>query len=212
MPEHALSVTHHAVAPEAARPRFYYDLASPESYLAAERVMADLPVVPEWVPIRARGLPGAEDAAGDAAAREAAIAARAAELQLQPLRWPPGWERTDARAALLAATFAKQLGRGVAFSLAAFRQAFAGGRDLADEQTALIAGAACELHPRALLGALGRASVGAALDGATAEAAAAGVRAVPAIRVGTGVFHGERGIDAAAAALATATPASAPAP
>ena len=51
---------------------------------------------------------------------------------------------------MLAATYAKRVGRGVAFSLAAFRQAFAGGRDIGDENTVLIAGAACEMHPVAL--------------------------------------------------------------
>ena len=49
------------------------------------------------------------------------------------------------------ATFAKHIGRAVAFSQAAFRQAFAGGRDLGDEGTVLIAAAACEMHPTALL-------------------------------------------------------------
>ena len=47
-----------------------------------------------------------------------------------------------------AATFAQQGGRAVAFSLAAFRQAFAGGRDLSVTDNVLIAAAACELHPR----------------------------------------------------------------
>ena len=51
---------------------------------------------------------------------------------------------------MLAATYAKRIGRAVAFSLAAFRQTFAGGRDLGDENTILIAGAACEMHPTAL--------------------------------------------------------------
>ena len=53
-----------------------------------------------------------------------------------------------------AATFAKQTGRTVSFSLAAFRQAFAAGRDLSDPDNVLIAAAACELHPRALLKAV----------------------------------------------------------
>ena len=52
---------------------------------------------------------------------------------------------------MLAATYAKQIGRGVAFSLAAFRQAFAGGRDLAERDNVLIAAAACEMHPTALI-------------------------------------------------------------
>ena len=39
-----------------AQPRFYYDLASPDAYLAAERVMHVLPEIPEWIPVRLGGL------------------------------------------------------------------------------------------------------------------------------------------------------------
>jgi predicted DsbA family dithiol-disulfide isomerase len=83
---------------------------------------------------------------------------------------------------MLAATYAKRIGRTVAFSLAAFRQAFAGGRDLGDRDTLLIAGAACEMHPAALLKALELRSVADALGQANARAAAAGVETLPAIR------------------------------
>jgi 2-hydroxychromene-2-carboxylate isomerase len=189
----------------AVQPVFYFDLASPEAYLAAERVMAELPVVPEWTPILAADLPGRTP--GDPAARRAAVERQAAAAHVQPLRWPPAWPG-DARQAMVAATYAKQIGRAVAFSLAAFRQAFAGGRDLTQD-TILIAAAACEMHPRAVLQALGRRSVAEALDAATAEAAGVGVRDVPALRVGADVFHGGEGIDAAAAALAAALPARA---
>jgi 2-hydroxychromene-2-carboxylate isomerase len=182
----------------AVQPVFYYDLGSPEAYLAAERVMAALPVVPEWTPILATALP--DYAPADPAIRRAAVEARAAELHVQALRWPEQWPG-DTRIAMIAATYAKQIGRAVAFSLAAFRQAFAGGRAL-DEDTVLLAGAACEMHPRAVLQALGRAPVAAALDAATTKAAAVGVRAVPALRVGEQVFHGEAAIEDAAAALA----------
>ena len=65
---------------------------------------------------------------------------------------------------MLAATYAKQIGRAVAFSLAAFRQAFAGGRDLGDQDTVLIAAAACEMHPAAVLKGIRLRSVSAALD------------------------------------------------
>jgi 2-hydroxychromene-2-carboxylate isomerase len=186
----------------AVQPVFYYDLGSPEAYLAAERVMAALPLAPEWTPIVAEELPGA--APRDPEARRAAVERRAAELHVQALRWPPGWPG-ETRAAMVAATYAKQIGRAVAFSLAAFRQAFAGGRAL-DEDTILLAGAACEMHPRALLQALGRAPVAAALDAATAHAAAIGVRDVPALALGEEIFHGEAGVDEAAAALAARVP------
>lgn len=208
MSEHGLSVTQHGGEDPAARddarldraqPVFWFDLGSPESYLAAERVMAELPVVPEWVPILEAALPG--HAGGDAAARQAAVEQAAAAQHVQPLRWPAGWATQDVRAAMVAATYAKQIGRTVAFALAAFRQAFAGGRAL-DEDTILIAAAACEMHPRAVVQALGRRSVGAALDVATAEAAAAGLRQTPAVMVGDVVFEGADAVERAARALA----------
>lgn len=202
--ESPLSVTQHSTAAspsEGTRPLFFYDLGSPECYLAAERVMALLPVVPEWVPVDETRLEG-EVAPDDA--RRAAAEALAAERHVQPLRWPPGWPAADVRPALVAATYAKQIGRAVAFSLAAFRQGFAGGRDVGDVDTVLIAAAACEMHPNAVLKALDRATIGAGLDAATAEAARLGVRSLPALVVGERVFHGDAGLDEAAVVLATA--------
>lgn len=187
------------------QPVFYFDLGSPECYLAAERVMAELPVVPEWMPIDAAQLSGAP---GDPADRRAAVEARAARQHVQPLRWPEAWPQGDTRVALVGATYAKQIGRAVAFALAAFRQAFAGGRAL-DADTVVIAAAACEMHPRAVLQALGRRSVAVALDGATAKAAAAGVTQVPAIVLGDDVYEGIDAVEQATAAMGTAEGASA---
>jgi 2-hydroxychromene-2-carboxylate isomerase len=177
---------------------FYYDLGSPESYLAAERVSAVLPVVPEWEPVLA-----AELGAGDSQHDRQLIERLAAERGLQPLRWPARWP-PDSRLAMLAATYAKGVGRVVAFSLAAFRQAFAAGRDLSDPNTVLIAAAACELHPTALLKAFELRSVRHALEQATVRARAAGLRSLPAVQVGDSVFVGDRRLDDAAAALRAA--------
>lgn len=176
------------------QPVFYYDLGSPECYLAAETVMSALPVVPEWEPVL-----GTEIAAPDGADR-AEIERRARELGLQPLRWPDRWPPDTGRA-MLAAAYAKRIGRGVAFSLAAFRQAFAGGRDLGDENTILIAGAACEMHPSALGKGLGLASTKAALAQAGRRAQDAGVTALPAIQIGHRVFTGAAATAEATAAL-----------
>jgi 2-hydroxychromene-2-carboxylate isomerase len=190
------------------QPVFYFDLASPEAYLAAERVMAELSVVPEWVPILAAGLPGGGSGGSSPQERRAAVEARAQTQHVQPLRWPAGWPQEDTRVAMVGATYAKQIGRAVAFSLAAFRQAFAGGRAL-DQDTVVIAAAACEMHPRAVTQALGRRSVAAALDAATANAVAAGVTQVPAILLEDGVFEGIDAVERAAAALAAQKAASA---
>ena len=69
----------------------------------------------------------------------------------------------------------------MAFSLAAFRQAFAAGRSLDDPDTLLIAAAACEIHPHAMTRALASERVARALEANTAQA---NVETVPAV-VGT---------------------------
>jgi 2-hydroxychromene-2-carboxylate isomerase len=180
------------------QPVFYYDLGSPECYLVAEESMGALPVVPEWEPVVGAQLLG-EVPPPD---REM-LERRAAELGMQVMRWPPTMP-PDSLAAVRAATYAKQIGRIVAFSLAAFRQAFAGGRDLGDENTVLIAAAACEMHPTALLKAMRLRSVAQGVDAAHHRAAAAGVQALPAIEVGGQVFSGLDAVARAADALRTA--------
>jgi 2-hydroxychromene-2-carboxylate isomerase len=180
------------------QPVFYYDLGCPECYLAAERVLALLPVVPEWEPVLGT--------AGFAPPRRpdpVAFAGRVQELGLQTLRWPSEWP-AQTRTAMLAATYAKQIGRAVAFSLAAFRQAFAGGRDLGDRDTVLIAAAACEMHPAAVLKGIALQSVGERLDAASAQALSAGVHELPAVRVGGSVFTGSAAVEQAARALSDA--------
>jgi 2-hydroxychromene-2-carboxylate isomerase len=164
------------------QPVFYYDLGSPRCYLLAERIMADLPVVPEWEPVLAVDL-GIEVVEPDREALELLVH----ERRMQPLRWPQQWP-PDGRTAALAATYAKHIGRAVAFSLACFRQTFAGGRDLGDESTVLIAAAACEMHPSAVLKGIGLRSVTTGLDQAVARARAAGVTQLPAIGVADRVF------------------------
>jgi len=195
---------------------FYFDLASPLAYLAAERILHVLPAAAGWQPILASQLgasatDGAADdrlqgapAAGGQAGREW-LAARARELGLQPLRWPEPFP-FDSSLAMRVATYAKSIGRTVPFAQAAFRQAFAGGHSLEHPDYVLIAAAACEMHPAAVLRAAGLRSIAAQLAATTAAAAAAGVSEVPAIVLGRGadgrrplLFAGERAIEQAAA-------------
>jgi 2-hydroxychromene-2-carboxylate isomerase len=187
------------------QPIFYYDLSSPEAYLVAERSAAVLGEVPEWQPVRLAGLPAGEvgpfRCAAEVDAYQEDVGRRVAAYGLQPLRWPAEFP-SDPEWAMLVATYAKQIGRAVAFSLAAFRQAFAGGRDLSDPDTVMLAAAACEMHPAAVEKGARLASIKRRLDEATAAAAAAGVLDVPAVRVGDRVFHGDRELEAAAAVLA----------
>jgi 2-hydroxychromene-2-carboxylate isomerase len=175
--------------PAAPQPVFYYDLGSPASYLVAERINSSLAVVPEWEPVRLAGATRVDAYEGELA--RASIERIAANSGLQPLRWPAQWP-PDTRLATLAATYAKRIGRGVAFSLAAFRQTFAAGRDLGDENTVLIAAAACEMHPAALLKAIALRGTEEGLERAVARARGAGVRVLPAIQIGSLLFEGER--------------------
>ncbi len=189
------------------QPIFYYDLSSPEAYVVAERSAAVLGEVPEWQPVRLAGLHAGEvgpfRCAAEIDAYQEDIRRRAEAYGLQTLRWPAEFP-SDSEWAMLVATYAKQIGRTVAFSLAAFRQAFAGGRDLSDPDTVMLAAAACEMHPVAIEKGARLASIARRLDDATAAAAAAGVLDVPAVRVGERVFHGDRELEAAAAMLAAA--------
>ena len=178
------------------RPVFFYDLGSPACYLVAERIMAELPVVPEWEPVLGARL-GLTAPALDGERLRASVA----EHQLQRLRLPAQWP-PDTQLAMLAATYAKRGGKAVAYSLAAFRQAFAGGRELADEGTVLIAAAACEMHPRAVLQGVQLRSTRAALQGACERAEAANVTALPAIAVGAHTYCGDHALELAARALA----------
>jgi 2-hydroxychromene-2-carboxylate isomerase len=193
------------------RPTFYYDLGSPYAYLAAERVNAlfvdSVGEPPEWEPVLLGGLfkrlgrdswangPGREEGIQE-------VEGRASAYGLPTLRWPEPFP-ANTLLAMRAATFAKQTGRGVAFSLAAFRQAFVAGRDLTDPDNVVLAAAAAELHPRALLAAVERESVKLALREATELAGKLGVRGVPSVVVGGEVFWGDDRLTEAARAART---------
>ena len=188
-------------------PAFYFDLASLEAYLSAERILSLMPAPVEWVGISAGELPAPSDPAGQVGMARERISSRG----LQELRLPDPFP-FDSRRAMLAATYARQIGRAVPFALAAWRQSFAAGRTLDDDGIA-IAGSSCEMHPAALLKAVDTASVAAELDGATNLAREREVRDVPAVWVpGAGdgpdrVFHGDDELTAAAAAVGKGVPA-----
>jgi len=204
---------------------FYFDLASPLAYLAAERILPTMPIACEWQPVLARTLKGtppgvqASELLADRRSHRSPIGVesfaafrcreeedifrleverRAAELGLQGLRWPDPFP-FDSAFAMRAVTYAKSIGRVVAFAQAAFRQAFAGGRSLDVADNVLIAAAACELHPAAVAKGAELRSIDEQLSAATTAAAACGVTDVPAIRVDERVFHGERSPEEAAA-------------
>jgi 2-hydroxychromene-2-carboxylate isomerase len=171
---------------------FYFDLGSPFAYLAAELVLHTLPRPAEWQPVLACELSGVESV------EASVIERRAREQGLQSFRWPQDFP-FDSSKAMLAATYAKSIGRTVPFAQAAFRQAFAGGRSLAEIDNVLIAAAACEMHPKAVLKGIKLAGTREQLRGATLAAAQAGVTDVPAVRIGGRVLVGRDALDRVAA-------------
>jgi 2-hydroxychromene-2-carboxylate isomerase len=187
---------------------FYFDLGSPYAYLTAERISGLFTEAgleqPEWQPVLLGGLfrTFGRDSWANGPGRAEGIAEverRAAAYGLPPLAWPEPWPG-NTLFAMRVATFAKQTGRTVSFALAAFRQAFAAGRDLSEPDNVLIAAAACELHPRALLKAVETEGVKGALRDATDQAAELGVTGVPALVVGAEVFWGDDRVEEAVAA------------
>lgn len=187
---------------------FYYDLGSPYAYLAAERVSGLFTEAgleqPEWQPVLLGGLFAhfGRDSWGNGPEREAGMAEcerRASAYGLPPIVWPEPWPG-NMLTAMRVATFAKQTGRTVAFSLAAFRQQFAAGRDLSEPDNVYVAAAACELHPRALEKAVQTQSVKDALRAATEAAAERGVEGVPTLAVGEQLFWGDDRLEDAVAA------------
>ena len=190
------------------RPVFYFDLNSPFAWLAAERVNSVLPVVPEWKPIafafllRHQGRVPWSMTDGERDPGVAEVERRAAERGLSEVRWPAGGPAGSySLDAMRAATFAKEIGKGVSFALAAFRQHFNAGRPMSDFDNVLLAGAACELHPNALKAAVERQSIKDKLREATDEAIAYEVPGVPTVRVGTQLFWGDDRLEEAAAAI-----------
>jgi 2-hydroxychromene-2-carboxylate isomerase len=191
-------------APSAA---FYFDLQSPLAYLASEQVLHALPGPCEWQPVLAAelGAPQPYEALRCEQELESFredVARGARRLGLQPLRWPQPFP-ADSALAMRAATYAKSIGRAVPFAQAAFRQAFAGGRDLSQLDNVLIAAAACEMHPAAVKSGAELGSVAQALAEATNAAAALGVGELPAIAIEGELFAGVRAVEQATERMAS---------
>jgi len=192
------------------RATFYFDLGSPYAYLSAERISGLFTEAgleqPEWQPVLLGGLfqrfdRGSWSQTPARAEGIAEVERRASAYGLPPLVWPDPWPG-NTLTAMRTATFAKQTGRTVSFALAAFRQAFAAGRDLSEPDNVWIAAAACELHPRALEKAVQTEAVKGALREATEAAAERGVFGVPSVAVGDEVFWGDDRLEEAVVAAA----------
>jgi 2-hydroxychromene-2-carboxylate isomerase len=190
------------------RAEFFFDLACPFSYLAAERVERGFDRV-VWTPVTTAALTRGA-ASADPAAFESLRAA--AEVRAKDLRMPLVWPDrapADVPNAMRAASLAAERGRGGAFVLAAGRLAFCGGFDLDDPEILAEAAAAAGLGLEDCLRAAGDIGRDGAMESAGRRLLAAGADRLPALRVGRALFWGEGRVGEAssAARLAAASPA-----
>ncbi len=186
------------------RATFYFDLGSPYAYLTAERIDRVLGPDVLWQPVSLGAIFKATGrsswAVGEAGRRSQGIAEverRAQAYGLPPLLWPEPWP-SNYLFAMRAAIFAFQEGRGREFTLRAFRDAFARGRDLAIAENVLSAAAHAGLDPDAVAAATADPEVKLALRSATDAALARGVCGVPTVAVGEQVYWGDDRIGDAA--------------
>ncbi len=181
---------------------FSFDLVSPATYFAAERVEQLFPGV-VWRPVIAPvELAEAQRPAIVQAAAVHVATARAAELGM-PLVWPERFPASG-RAAIRVAAWAAERGQAASFVLAASRLAFCGGFDLDDPEILAEAAAAAALPFEECLGVAGDRSRDAALEQAGRDLAAEGAEELPVLHVGSRAFCGEdRLAEASAAARGT---------
>jgi 2-hydroxychromene-2-carboxylate isomerase len=176
--------------PVRSRGEFFFDLACPFTYLAAERVERSFDDV-VWRAASSEALRRsclADDDVSAAAIRRAAEE-RAVALRL-PLVWP---ERFPAPvpAAMRVAAHAAECGRGAAFVLAATRLAFCGGYDLDDPEILAEAAAAAGVVLDDTLHAARDESRDGAIEATGRALLAAGADRLPALRVGRALYWGE---------------------
>jgi 2-hydroxychromene-2-carboxylate isomerase len=185
----------------AERPVFLYDIGSPYSWLSAERIGRLIPEA-QWQPILLGGLFKLNGRTSwgfgpERDARRAEIEQRAASYGLPPIRWRPG-APTTWLTAMRAAIVAHRVGRGVEFSLAAFRAAHTEARDLGDPNEVAALADHARLEPDELLGAVARQDVKDKLRAATERAHELGAPGVPTVLVGDQLFWGDDRLEDAA--------------
>jgi 2-hydroxychromene-2-carboxylate isomerase len=185
------------------RAEFYFDLACPFTYLAAERVERSFDDV-AWQPASTDALRRCSLTDDDVSAASVRRAAeeRAALLRL-PLVWP---ERFPAAvpAAMRVASRAAEGGRGAAFVLAATRLAFCGGFDLDDPEILAEAAAAAGVVLDDALHAARDEGRDGAIEATGRALLAAGADRLPALRIGRALYWGESRVGEALAAARVA--------
>ncbi len=179
------------------RPVFFFDLACPFSYVAAERVERMLGDI-EWVPTPSEALTGSvSEAQRDAIVMRAATMAQAARL---PIVWPDDFPAAVPRA-MRAALFAAEIGAGARFALAASRMAFCGGFDLEKASVLAEVAAAANVPVRECLAAASEDWRDDELQATASALSSLGVSELPVVGVQGRWFDGVGGLLEAAACL-----------
>jgi 2-hydroxychromene-2-carboxylate isomerase len=177
---------------------FYFDLVSPWTYLAAERVDRAFGDV-RWRPAMADALAGGRRvrALPEEVVRRAADE-RAGQLGM-PLVWPERWPAVG-DGAMRVASLAAEIGCGGPFVLAASRLAFCGGYDVDDPEVLAEAAAAAGVGLDEALRAAGEGHRDGSLERAALALLRGGADTLPAIVVGGTLYAGEGRLAEAAAA------------
>jgi 2-hydroxychromene-2-carboxylate isomerase len=183
------------------RPRvsFFFDLASPWTYLAAERVDRIFSGV-RWQPAFGNAL----RSASTKLAPENEIGRRAAESRAEQLAMPLVWPETRPDAgytAMRVAALAAERDCAASFVLAASRLAFCGGFDVNDPEILAEAAAAAGLGLEESLAAAADRSRDVAMHQTAVWLLSRGGSEIPALAVGRTLYCGEHRLVEAAAAI-----------
>jgi 2-hydroxychromene-2-carboxylate isomerase len=184
-------------------PTFYFDLASPFTYLAAERVERLLGSV-QWRPASAEALHRGAPTAGESL-RETAER-RAAALGM-PIVWPERFP-APASAAMRAAAYAAEQGRGAPFTLAAARLAYCGGFDLTDPEVLAEAAAVAGVGLEECLQAAGDVARDGPLEATARRLLSAGADRLPAFAAANALVCGEERLAEVAAWARSVAPSA----
>lgn len=186
---------------------FFYDLNSPYSWFAADRIDELFDVDVEWVPILFGGILKETGRLPWSLSEEREdgmkiVAERAAGYGLPVPNYPEVWPHLSVKS-MRVAVWAHSVGAGRRFARAAFEVHFVDGLSLAEDEAIELAAHRAGLDPEFALAAADDPNVKQELKDNTAAALAAGVIGVPSVVVGDEVFWGDDRLeDAVAAAVA----------
>ena len=209
---HSAAACGATASPMSDRATFYYDFSSPYSYLAAERISGLFAEAeaeqPEWQPISfghvlkqsGRRPWSFERGPQRPTSRRSSGAPTSAGCPRSSIP-RAGRSRTTASPRCGRRSTPRSPAGSSPSASPPSARCFAAGRDLSDVDNVLIAAAACELHPNAVLKGIETASVKDGLQrGDRARRSSAGVEGVPRSRSGDELFWGDDRLEEAVAA------------